>query len=307
MLMDLLTKMTVVVYLSLAAEVEVCEQPGDEACEETIEKQDYPYPMLTAGECGKLSITACCKQDGFGAQYQAMMNIYLHARFTGVLQYCTSEWYGISSDDDPKDLFRWVGGHLYGPRKGVDTWETPLRALLWPVESRNETGKEEVRGFYFSQPKPIILLDKPRHFAIHIRRGDMMELGGIHYITDEQNVEAIVRIKQLYIEDFRRIHIVSDGSEEDLKNVLGSLEANNIEYKLHLKKDVKLKEAFHHMVMTDILVYGPSEFCRSAAFLNGGGLVYHVHTLLSGSNEPTPLIDILPGTSPTDNGYWIGD
>lgn len=91
-----------------------------------------------------------------------------------------------------------------------------------------------------------------------------------------------------------------------MKYVLESLEGKDIEYKLHLKKDVELKEAFHHMVMTDILIYGPSEFCRSAAFLNGGGLVYHVKTLLSGSNEPTPVIDILPGTSPTDNGYYIG-
>lgn len=90
--MDLLTRVTVVVYLSLAAEVEMCEQPEDEGCEWKVEKQQYPYPILTAGECGKLSITACCKHDGFGAQYQAMMNIYMHARFTGVVQYCTSEW-----------------------------------------------------------------------------------------------------------------------------------------------------------------------------------------------------------------------
>jgi len=149
------------------------------------------------------------------------------------------------------------------------------------------------------------LLDKPRHFAIHIRRGDTIALGEDYYFTDEENVEAIVRIKQLYMEDFRRIHIISDGSEGDLKNLLRSLEAKNIEYQLHLKKDVKLKEAFHHMVMADILVYGISEFSRSAAFLNGGGLVYHVNTLLSGSNEPTPLIDILPGTSLSDGGYGI--
>jgi len=296
-------------FLCLGAEVDMCEKPGDEKCEVMAEEEEHPYPMLTAGECGELSVTACCKNDGFGAQYQAMMNIYMFARFTGDLQYCTSEWSGMTHDADGKDMFRWVGGHVYGPRKGADTWEVGLRKLYWPVESRNQTGKEEVRGFYFSQPKPKILLDEPKHFAIHIRRGDMMELQNqnSYYIHDEENVEAIVRIKELYMEDFRRVHIISDANEEDLKKVLGDLEAKNIEYKLHLKNNVDLKEAFHHMVMADILIYGFSEFCRCAAFLNAGGLVYHVRTLLSGSNEPTPLIEILPGTSVLDGGYWAGE
>jgi len=272
--MDLLNILTVVVLLCLGAEVEMCEHAGDNECEVMAEQQEYPYPMLTAGVCGKRSITACCKHDGFGAQYQAMMNIYLYARFTGELQYCTSEWYTINSDADPRDMFRWVGGHLYGPKRKADTFQTPLRELHWPVESRNQTGKEEVRAYYFSQPKPSISLDQPKNFAIHIRRGDMMELYShieVAYISDEENVEAIMKIKELYEEDFKRIHIISDASEQDLKKILEDLEVKGIEYKLHLKTDVDLKEAFHHMVMTDVLIYGPSEFCRSAAFFKFRG------------------------------------
>jgi len=286
----------------------MCDSSQDESCQVKAEKEDYPYPELTAGECADdFSITACCKMDGFGAQYAAMMNIYLYARFTRMLQYCTSEWSYMSHNEDGAEMYRWVGGPLYGPRRKPDTYEQPLRELWWPIESRDRYGKEEILGYYYSQPKPKILLDKPKHFAIHIRRGDMMELSHLgSYINDKQNVEAIMKIKELYSEDFSRIHILSDGTEEDLKNLLEDLKAEGIEYKLHLKKDVDLKEAFHHMVKADVLIYGPSEFCRAAAFLNGGGLVHSVHTLLAGINKPTLLEEILPGTKLTDNGYFVG-
>jgi len=306
--MDLLTKVTLVILLSFGAEVQECAATAEEECQVIGEQQEHPYPKLTEGECGEQSMTACCKHDGFGAQYQAMMNIYLYTRFIG-WQYCVSEWYHMSHNEAPMELFRWVGGHLYGPRRKPKTFEMPLRHLKWPIQSRNQAGKDELRGFYFSQPKPKILLDQPKHFAIHIRRGDMMEKysdSKIGYIRDEQNVEAILIIKDLYEDDFRRIHILSDGKEEDFKNFLEDLRAKDIEYKLHLKAQVPLKEAFHHMVMADVLIYGPSEFCRSAAFLNGGGMVYHVHNLLDGSDEPTHLFDILPGTKATDNGYFAG-
>jgi len=302
--------MTIVALLDSAAEVGTCEFPGDEACQVKERKTEYPYPELTAGECvDKYSITACCKNDGFGAQYQAMMNIYLYTRYTRLLQYCRTEWTTMTHDEDAKDLFRWVGGHLYGPPSKSDTYQQGLRELWWPVESRDRWGKEEILGFYFSQPKPKILLDKPKHFTIHIRRGDMMEqfshLEGF-YVTDKENVQAIVKIKEIYSEEFSRIHILSDAKENHLKHILGDLRDRDIQYKLHLKKDVDLKEAFHHMVMADVLIYGTSEFCRAAAFLNGGGLVHSVHELISGVKKPTDLHQILPGTKVTDNGYFAG-
>merc|ERR1719204_2853580 len=154
-----------------------------------------------------------------------------------MLQYCTTEWGYMSHGEDGAEMYRWVGGHLWGPRRKPDTYEKPLRELWWPIESRDRYGKEEILGYYYSQPKPKILLDKPKHFAIHIRRGDMIELSNLtSYINDEQNVEAIMKIKELYSEDFSRIHILSDGTEEDLKNLLEVLKAEGIEYKLHLKK-----------------------------------------------------------------------
>jgi len=308
--MDLLIFITIVVSLNSAADVGTCEFPGDTACEVKEEEKEYPYPELTAGDCvDKYSITACCKADGFGAQYQSMMNIYLYTRYTRLLQFCTTEWTSMTHNEDARDLFRWVGGHLYGPPSKPDTYKRGLRELWWPVESRDRWGKEEVLGFYFSQPKPKILLDKPKHFTIHIRRGDMMENWShleVAYITDVQNVLAIMKIKEIYSEAFSRIHIISDAKENDLSDMLNDLKDREIEYKLHLKKDVDVKEAFHHMVMADVLIYGPSEFCRAAAFLNLGGLVHSVHELLDGVKKPTHLHQILPGTKVTDNGYFAG-
>jgi len=303
--MCLLDLFTIIMMLASAADNN-CDLSQDESCQVKAEKKEYPYPELTAGECAEEhSITACCKMDGFGAQYAAMMNIYLYARYTRMLQYCTSEWGSMTHGVDGAEMFRWVGGHLYGPRSKPDTYKQALRELWWAKETRDRYGKEEILGFYYSQPKPKILLDKPKHFALHIRRGDMMEWSFVEgaVISDKQNLEAIKKIKELYSEDFSRIHILSDGTEKILKNLLLDLKAEGIEYKLHLKEEVAVKEAFHHLVMADVLIYGPSEFCRAAAFLNGGGLVYSVHTLLAGSNKPTKLEDILPGTKATDNGY----
>ena len=124
--------------------------------------------------------------------------------------------------------------------------------------------QHELREFYLSTHKPSLT---PR-VAIHIRRGDILDdmdtIPSSHFYFDpnERIRKCIEFVKEEH--EFDEIHVFSQGKQESFAGI----EVEGLHFVYHLDED--LKEAFHAMVMAEILIIGKSSFSWVPGYLNIG-------------------------------------
>lgn len=175
------------------------------------------------------AVTACCKDDGFGAHYFAMIRIYSYT-VAKQIAYCTSPWgeHGrMNHQADATKMWEFVGGNFLGDNcstlpVGEGHYCEPTQYLSGPhAEVTGEAfirARLKVLAAYHSTPKPYLWESGARHLAVHIRRGDVTEekYGDTDRWVSNQDVAKC--IERAYIEmggvDVD-VHIFSEGHDDD--------------------------------------------------------------------------------------------
>lgn len=228
--------------------------------------------------CPENGVTACCKGDGFGAQYLALMSVFAYTIAMNVT-FCTTPWTHVQHGVDALDagngaatMFDFVGGPLYGPPALPSTRKIES---LYSDFATYATGRvyEKIRALYNASPRPPLRYftrsDGVKSIAVHVRRGDVTPKDPERWT----NVSDISSCLSKVIEEFAgantSVHIFSDGTTEQLA---GLQQHGPI---LHLRDNIKT--AFHHMVKADALVTAKSSLSGTASILRSQGSNFPAH------------------------------
>ena len=174
-------------------------------------------------------VTACCKDDGFGAHYFAMIRIFSYA-VAKQIAYCTSPWGDqgrMNHHADATQMWEFIGGDFLGERcsslpVGEGKYCEPTQYLAGPgaevTEEAFTTARLKILAAYHSTPKPYLWESDARHLAVHVRRGDVTEekYGDTDRWVSNQDVAEC--IERAYIEmggEDVEVHIFSEGHVDD--------------------------------------------------------------------------------------------
>ena len=174
-------------------------------------------------------VTACCKDDGFGAHYFAMIRIFSYA-VAKQIAYCTSPWGDqgrMNHHADATQMWEFIGGDHLGERcsslpVGEGKYCEPTQYLAGPgaevTEEAFTTARLKILAAYHSTPKPYLWESDARHLAVHVRRGDVTEekYGDTDRWVSNQDVAEC--IERAYIEmggEDVEVHIFSEGHVDD--------------------------------------------------------------------------------------------
>lgn len=211
------------------------------------------------------------KNDGFGAQYQAILSgisycnyenyIYIHTEFTEI---------GHNVDVTKANQFIGISNRVVMP-SNCKLLEFPYVYKVHFCErpSIYYTDKviEYVRNCYFSTEKPLI---GDIDIAIHIRRGDVKNNtndGYDRYVDNTFYTEIIKKLKAKY--PTYTITVFSEGKYEDFKEL--GLEENCF------KLNTDIFETFHSLVCAKVLIQACSSLSYCAGMINKN-TVYHLDT-----------------------------
>jgi hypothetical protein len=73
------------------------------------------------GRCPENGLTQELSSDGFGAQFFRLIGAVAASRCKGTRPVCTREWQAMEHGVDGPAMFRFIGGHLYGPPVSLPT------------------------------------------------------------------------------------------------------------------------------------------------------------------------------------------
>ena len=203
------------------------------------------------------------KEDGFGAQYQAIMSgiafceyknyIYIHTPFNkmehDVNVDVLNEFIGIQQSppvNDPIIKEKYAGEVHSSPKPSV--YYTP--SVL-----------QKIRSYYYSSNKPEV----PQvDIAIHIRRGDVTKSDTGRFTSNDKYIKLISVLRKLY--PFYKINIFSEGEISHFKDF--SLDDSCF----ILNEDIT--KTFHSLVIAKVLITANSSLSYAAGLLNEN-IVYH--------------------------------
>ena len=219
------------------------------------------------------------RHDGFGAQFYRMLTVVGEVRQLGS-KYCTREWQGVEhvQPGAASRLFRFVGGHLYGPpastatqqRGGASSW------LAFHPTTRNMARR---RYYAIPKPTPHLYNTSRRIVAIHVRRGDAMG-EPLRYVPDEHYIECARHLAHEIGATHlaSAIHVFTDGNLSTIEPILRAVRTAvqpTTSLEVHTNASgLDVTTVFHHLVVADVLILSKSSFSASAAALSLGELVY---------------------------------
>jgi len=221
------------------------------------------------------------KGDGFGAQLEGMMSVWLMAQVNNIT-YCTRPWDIMAHNTSAIEMFEFVGGIHYGPLANKDTHTALEKTKLWR-EVELETvlwAWKFARRNYLLAPKPDLIWFKNDRFnvALHVRRGDVSKAKikdhGLDMYRRYRGNNAYIKCMKALSERYRDVgkplsfHLFSEGEQSDFQSIIDEFP----DATLHLDTDIKLTH--YHMVMADALVTAMSSFSRTAGFLSINDVYY---------------------------------
>lgn len=205
------------------------------------------------------------KEDGFGAQYQAIMSgiaycihkkyIYVHTPFTKIEHGCdiekANDFIGIKSKDGNPPASLIENPYIFDVHHAEN-----------PSIYYNKKARKFLRDNYYSTQKPEI---GPVDIAIHIRRGDVTETEfSNRYNTNTYYASLIEKIKIKY--PTYKITIFSESSYEDFKTIGLDISC------FRLNQDIF--KTFHSLVNARVLIQAKSSFSYAAGILNSNTVYY---------------------------------
>lgn len=201
------------------------------------------------------------KEDGFGAQYQAIMSGIAYCNYMNYT-YIHTPFHTIAHNENADELNKFIG--IPEGNGIIDIsckCSSEVHNSKHPSTYYSEEVLQLIRNYYYSTDKPIIHVPD---IAIHIRRGDVDETYTKRYSSNEDYNEIIDKLIKLYPN--YTITIFSEGNEEDFKE----LKKPNVIFKLN----GYIQETFHSLVKAKVLIIAKSSFSYSAALLNKNIIYY---------------------------------
>ena len=134
---------------------------------------------------------------------------------------------------------------------------------------------QEAREVYDATPKPLILQDRTKtNIVIHYRTynphddvgGGGIEPGGYRHVSQETYVKLVKTLNRKYTNHV--IHIYTQSSAQ--RDQLASMPNSNIVWHV----DTNTFQAFHHMVIADVLIMAKSSFSYVAGMYNSNNVYY---------------------------------
>ena len=234
-------------------------------------------------------MTACCKGDGFGAQYLALMSVFAYS-LAANLTFCTTPWGHVQHGVDALDggngaasMFDFVGGPLYGPPALPTTRKVDSMHAEFEQNANYETFAR-IRALYNASPRPPLRYFAAaapsgggtgtgsgggKSIAVHVRRGDVTPKDTERWTEITEIAACVGRVIEELDGAEVTVHIFSDGTAEQLAGL------QHHHPVLHLRDNIKT--AFHHMVEADALVMAKSSLSGTAAILRSRGWNFPAH------------------------------
>lgn len=235
------------------------------------EERSSPKEVHGLQACPKNGVTACCKGDGFGAQYLAMMSVFAYSIANNVT-FCPTPWshiqHGVDAMDDGNgavSMFSFVGGHLYGPPALPNTRKIETLYSQFESYAKHTDAIARIRAFYAATPKPALryFSASSKAIAVHVRRGDVTPKDADRWTSIEKVAACTAKTIQLFGNQSITVHVFSDGTPEQLSGL------QSFHPQLHLRDNVRT--AFHHMVQADVFIMAKSSLSGTVAILRTKG------------------------------------
>lgn len=212
------------------------------------------------------------RRDGFGSQYHAMMSAIAFCEYKNY-EYIHSPFPIIQHNVDSNMMNVFIGI----PIKIEDKIKIDENVIIEEYCSNEihlsknpsiyytDSVITKIRNYYYSTEKPEI---HDIEIAIHIRRGDVNQNSICRsiprFISNDKYIKIIQSLKEKY-PNFK-ISIFSEGKLSDFE----ILHSDNVYF--HLNEDIR--ETFHSLVSSKILVMANSSFSYSSALLNKNMIYY---------------------------------
>lgn len=206
------------------------------------------------------------KNDGFGAQYQAIMSGIALCKYKNY-NYIHTPMKEIEHGADPIELNKFIGIPKHNNLKNqkIDKHEQYSREVHCssnPDKYYTPEVLKIISDYYYSTPKPTI--KNKNYIAIHIRRGDVSESSyQERFVDNNYYLKLAKRMKKQYPN--KEIKIFSQGKEEDFAELskFCTLELNT-----------DLQYTFHSMVEASVLITAKSSLSYAAALINKNKIYY---------------------------------
>jgi hypothetical protein len=223
----------------------------------------------------KRIVTAMGYNDGFGAQYHAKMTAVAYAMFKNYIyrhvpMKSVAHHSGLMLDDRSEiasimDKFTGlksdIDDNLEYPINDSPRFIPEVTFARKPDIYYTKLVRNHLRGLYYSTEKPT-----PNIYdvAIHIRRGDVTQspLKNPRYTPNSFYIKLIHKLKK--INPNYTIGIYSEGQLSDFEELHGE----NIDFNLN----GDIRNAFHDLVNSKILVISKSSFSFCAGILSTGNI-----------------------------------
>lgn len=203
--------------------------------------------------------------DGFGAQYHALMSGIAYCKNKGLI-YVHTPFEAVSHGGNARELNEFTGiSTPMKPEAATNLITEPYsEEVHWserPSEYYTDDVIKTLRQYYYSTKKPNI---PPPDIALHIRRGDVTAEYAKRFTTNKENKQAIRMLQEKY-PDYA-ITIFSEGKNSDFAELV----SDNITLKLN----GSVTDTFHSLVTAKVLVTAKSSLSYSAAILNENTVYY---------------------------------
>ena len=247
------------------------------------------------------TVTMCCRNDGFGAQYISLISVYA---FSVLVRrtFCSAPFHelphftahGAQMLLGADELFQFVGGPFYGPAAHPTTPQkrtaTVEIARLAPDLLPYRQVAAQVRAWYDAAPRP-----KPKlkffgrsdfNVVLHVRRGDVAPGGAVPkpgLVTPDEVIAACVQDVMRASPPNAVLHVYSQGKPTDFTFL------ETWRPRLHIEESVPafrkaqepvaasrkaqtyaIESMFHHMVSADALIIASSQLSLVAGYLTRG-------------------------------------
>lgn len=207
------------------------------------------------------------RNDGFGAQYHAIMSGIAICKYKNYT-YAHSPFKHIGLTSNVQELNDFIGIPEYNLDKNEpivkEIYSNVVHSGISPSLYYTNTVIKQIRDFYYSTTKPKI---PDIDIAIHIRRGDVNSTkNAIRFTSNAIYIKIIDALKLKYPQ--YKITIFSEGNVKDF----AELKLDDIQFRLN--EDIL--QTFHSLVCAKVLIMSKSSFSYSAAILNAN-IVYYTH------------------------------